>query len=353
MEKKQQKNNKSINLTPEQIKTIQISSLVFLCIFIIFLIFKGSPFNIAVLSDSQIENSPNVIKITNTDSENADAVQKEEAETQENSDTLETTELESSKEILKDTVEQINNLKNVDMVMFAGNLVNSATEENYKDFYKIANNLKHPYYITFGNKDFYGMESQNIPSLTRKLNPNYFTSKTYYSYCPKRKYCVISLDSTIKSTELKQGEINTNQLMFLEEELKNYENKVVIILIHHPVIAPYENNNLKLRNAKELEDILLKRKKPVIILSGLYHTGKITKKENLLNVSTPSIASYPMGFYYVKLKDYKNKTKVNVKYIPTRLEDINKQSKLKLKNSSLYEIKEKDKEASFILKKGK
>ena len=102
MEKKQQKNNKSINLTPEQIKTIQISSLVFLCIFIIFLIFKGSPFNIAVLSDSQIENSPNVIKITNTDSENADAVQKEEAETQENSDTLETTELESSKEILKE-----------------------------------------------------------------------------------------------------------------------------------------------------------------------------------------------------------------------------------------------------------
>ena len=49
-----------------------------------------------------------------------------------------------SKELLADAVEQINKIVGLDFVMFTGDMVDYATEENYYNFYKLLSKMKYP-----------------------------------------------------------------------------------------------------------------------------------------------------------------------------------------------------------------
>ena len=64
--------------------------------------------------------------------------------------------LGSSKELLRDAIEQINNIVGLDFVLFTGDMVDSATDENFYNFYKLLSRLKYPSLNTFGNHEFYG-----------------------------------------------------------------------------------------------------------------------------------------------------------------------------------------------------
>ena len=64
--------------------------------------------------------------------------------------------LGQSKELLTDAVEQINNIVGLDFVMFGGDMVDSATDENFYNYYKIISKLKYPSLNAFGNHEFYG-----------------------------------------------------------------------------------------------------------------------------------------------------------------------------------------------------
>ena len=62
-------------------------------------------------------------------------------------------ELGHSKELLTDAVEQINNIVGLDFVLFGGDMVDSATDENFYNFYKIISKLKYPSLNAFGNHE--------------------------------------------------------------------------------------------------------------------------------------------------------------------------------------------------------
>ena len=47
--------------------------------------------------------------------------------------------LSSSRDLLIDAVNQINNIKGLDFVMFTGDMVDTATDENFLEYYKIQN----------------------------------------------------------------------------------------------------------------------------------------------------------------------------------------------------------------------
>lgn len=218
-----------------------------------------------------------------------------------NKDKTTYSDIASSKILLEDAIEQINDIKGINFVLFSGDLINRAKENNFKNFYALCDNLKYPFLNAFGNHDFYHMDKKEVLNLTKKYNHNYSFDDTFYAYTPKKGYRIIVLDSIIKRNDTANGYLDTEQLKFLDNELSANKDNIVLIALHHPLIAPYENKNHALLNAAETNKIISKYKNPIIVLSGHYHSAKITKIDNVIHVSTPAMVTYPMAFRHVKL----------------------------------------------------
>lgn len=259
--------------------------------------------------------------------------------------------LGSSKALLADAVDQINNIKGLDFILFTGDLVDKGSYDNYLEFFNIMKKSKYPYLNAFGNHDFYGeMSKDEVLNYIRENNPNYVFPDSYYAISPKTDYRIIVLDSTIKD-DTSQGYLSQEQLAFLDNELAENQDKVVVIAMHHPAIEPFSSSEHALSNADEFNEILLKYKNPIIVLSGHYHAAKIRHYGNLVYVSTPAMVTYPMAFRHIKIVNYKDRVQFSFELIPTRLDDIkeaNRQSVISY--STLYGMP-KDRDTEFTFKK--
>ncbi len=261
--------------------------------------------------------------------------------------------LGSSKELLKDAIDQINNIKGLDFVMFTGDLVDSATEENFYEYYKLLTKLKYPSLNTFGNHDVvYGpMSKEEVLNTVRRYNPNYTFSDTYYAITPKTDYRIIVLDANPSDTTTANGYFPPEQLEFLDNELAQNQDKVVLIALHHPPVEPFASKEHSIINADEFIEILLKYKNPIVVISGHYHATKLYHWGNLVFVSTPAMVTYPMAFRHIKITNYKDRVQFNFEFIPTRLEDVKEKNRQSVISYSTLAGFEKDRNLSYTFKK--
>lgn len=260
--------------------------------------------------------------------------------------------LGSSKELLSDAVDQINDIVGLDFVLFGGDMVDSATSENFYNFYKALLPLKYPTLNAFGNHEFYGeLSKEEVLDVVKSYNPNYMFDDTYYAFSPKTDYRIIILDATIKDNKTAMGEIPQEQLDFLDRELFENQDKIVIIAMHHAPVEPFSAKEHSIKNAKEMTDILSKYNNPIVVLSGHYHATKIRKIGNLIFVSTPSMVTYPMGFRHIKITNYKDRVVYNFDFIETKLQDIKEENKQNLISQATLAGLEKDRNTQFIFHK--
>ena len=159
--------------------------------------------------------------------------------------------LSSSKDLLKDAINQINNMKGLDFVLFTGDMVDNATEENFENYYTLLKRLKYPSLNAFGNHDFYGNDKETVLDIVKKNNPNYTFNDTYYAFSPKTDYRIIILDSTIKDANTANGELSQEQLDFLDSELAQNKDKIVLIAMHHPSVEPFASSDHTIVNANQ------------------------------------------------------------------------------------------------------
>lgn len=258
--------------------------------------------------------------------------------------------LSSSRELLANAIEQINNITGLDFVMFTGDMVDSATQENFLEYYKIVSKLNYPTLNAFGNHDFYGMDKEQALDVVKKYNLNYTFDKTYYAFSPKTDYRIIVLDTNF-SNDTSNGKLSDEQLRFLDDELAQNQDKVVLIAMHHPCVEPFVSYDHSILNANEMNEILVKYKNPIVVISGHYHASKIRFIGNLVFVSTPSMVTYPMAFRHIKITNYKDRVQYNFEFIETGLKDIqeaNKQSVISY--SALYGMPN-DRNITYIFNK--
>jgi len=261
--------------------------------------------------------------------------------------------LGSSKQLLTDAVEQVNKIKGLDFVLFTGDMVDSATQENYYNFYKIISKMQYPSLNAFGNHDFASEEilKDDVLNIVREYNPNYMFEDSYYAFSPKTDYRIIVLDGVIKGQKTSNGELPQEQLEFLKEELFQNQDKVVVIVMHFAPVEPFVEKGHSLLNANEFNELLLKYKNPIVVLSGHYHASKIRRIGNIVYVSTPSMVTYPMGFRHIKITNYKDRVLYNFDFHQTRLDDVleeNRQSVISYATLAGYE---KDRTTSFTYRK--
>lgn len=261
--------------------------------------------------------------------------------------------LGASSHILEDVILQINETAGVNFVMFTGDLVNKPKKSQLLEFITKANCLNIPWYGVLGNHDVqeFKMSKTEFFDILCGHNPNFSYKGPYYSFCPKKGYKVICLDTIILDRVTTQGEIYQEELQWLDSELKSAKNDVVIICTHVPIVEPYNSESHRLTNRLEVMELFRKYKNPIIVCSGHYHGSKLIQEDNVLYIDTPSLVTYPCAYRIININNQKKKVIVDVYTKQTRLKDVLNTAKIKVMGASFLAGTPEDQNNTFEIKK--
>ena len=259
-----------------------------------------------------------------------------------------------SPRILDDVVEQINETPNLNFVMFTGDLIDRPFEKELNAALPHVEKIKYPWYFVFGNHDpcVGGFLTKEVyMDILKAHNENFNFEKPYYSFVPRKGYKVIGLDTIITSRLTSNGEITKEQLTWLDGELKNSKNDVVLIFMHVPIIEPFPSAGHRLLNADAVQAVIEKYKNPIAVFQGHYHANKITQHDNVLYVNSPSLVSYPNAFRIINIKNERKKVVFDIQQKDTRLSNIRNLAKIMVLSSTIYTGGEKDQNGVYEINK--
>ena len=262
--------------------------------------------------------------------------------------------LSKTKDLLEDAISQVNNEKEIDFVMITGDAIDRPTKSSIYGVTKILNTLNYPWYLVIGNHDTTTsgfLTKKTLIEIIRAENPNQQFDSTYYSFKPKMGFRVIVMDGAKNKGISSNGIISDEQLNWLDKLLTKSKDEVVLIFIHFPLLPPFDSPNHEILNAKDFKAIIKKYNMPIAIFSGHYHMTKITKYNNVLHVSTPSLAGYPNSFRIVEVDNRRNKVIFNFKFMETGLKDLQSKTKILTLGGAKYYGKEKDRNTTIVINK--
>lgn len=259
--------------------------------------------------------------------------------------------LQHSKELLNSLITDINKTKNVDFILFSGDIINTPTSSNLEYFAKTASKLKYPWFVAAGNHDLSVGGSLNRKKFFEIINRYNKTkhNNSYYCHNIKNKFMIIAMDGVINNRITANGYFSKAQLSFLKTTIHKNPNKKIIIFQHFPLIEPFKSKSHKTINADEYIKIINNSKNVLTVLSGHYHSSKIIKQNNIIHVSTPALVEYPNAYRIVSIKADKNKTYLDFKFKQTSLKQYINLSKNRSKSYKLKYAEPKDRNSKIII----
>lgn len=268
--------------------------------------------------------------------------------------------LSNSKDLLDSAIKDINSMKGIDFVVFTGDMVNEPTKEYYKDFLTSVAKLKQPVLFTLGNHDVSGnsdntsyLDKSTVVDIIDRSNPYQKYGKPYFAYSPNADYRVIVLDTTEGYEGRSNGYLPNEQLIFLDNEISNNADKVIVIFQHHPVIEPFKSADHKLLNADEYMAVLKKYPKvPIAVFAGHYHAAKIITKGHILYSTSPALVTYPNAYRTVKITNYDDRVVFNFSFNETRLKNVQSKSKAGLIATAVFSGMPSDRNTEVVIRKG-
>ena len=234
-----------------------------------------------------------------------------------------------SKNLLEDAIDQINNMPDIDFVIFTGDLADTTDANLHVLFAKEANSLHVPWYWTTGNHDLgqSGLTTsrKKFLKLMNKYNKYIQPESTCYSFS-KGGVLFFAMDGANDTVSSAQGLFSEECLGFLDRELTGHSDMPAIIFQHFPLVYPSKSEGHEVINQAEYFDILDKHPNVKALFSGHYHIDKIQTRNNVLHVSSPALVQYPCAFRVVTLTRTGGDLKIDVKTVETRLKDVQKMS---------------------------
>jgi 3',5'-cyclic AMP phosphodiesterase CpdA len=220
-----------------------------------------------------------------------------------------------SVQTLKDTVNAINKMSDLDFVVFSGDNIDSSTEENLKAFGEITQKLNKPYYVILGNHDAYklgGIGKNTYFKIVRQYDKYQKSTKSYFYFLPNTDFIIIMMDGATPIIPGTHGYYSEESLNWLDGILTKYSNKKAVIIQHFPLIPPYTRRDHTVLDPEKYMEILSNHDNVVAILSGHYHSEKVMKDNGIYHISTPALVEYPYRYRFVKID---NKGKLETKLL--------------------------------------
>ncbi len=174
---------------------------------------------------------------------------------------------EESFNIFRDVIDQINEMDDVDFILFGGDNINNTDPgtKGFDEFMNIMSGVKVPYFVQFGNR-----ESSPIPpgiALSKKQYAEKMKGhgldigRYWWSVSPVPGLRILGLDTSIIDHD--NGEIPQTELKWIKEEINKYPHDMIITLSHHLFLPTWGNRDMPkwkkkylLRNYQEVNAIL-------------------------------------------------------------------------------------------------
>lgn len=237
---------------------------------------------------------------------------------------------EYSQKVLKATVDDINKQPNVSFVVFTGDNINYAEEEDLRIFASIVKKLNVPYYIVIGNHDVYktnGMPKTRYLEIMRESNFKIHQRKPNYKW-RKKGFEFLIVDGAKEVIPGPAGYFKKDTLKWLDKTLNKYRKKTVVIFQHFPIEYPDgAEGRLKTHKTYKVEDykeIIDRHNNVLAIISGHLHTNGENMKNGVYHISTPSLLAMP--HYYkvidiVTMKDFSPIIYTQLREVEVKAED--------------------------------
>jgi 3',5'-cyclic AMP phosphodiesterase CpdA len=254
--------------------------------------------------------------------------------------------------LLKDAIDQLNELEDIEFVIFTGDMIDSAQKSDMMRFISYADKLKYPWYPVLGNHDVsYGgyMVKKNLIPLMKAHTRGMQNDKGYYTFYPSTQTAIIVLDGTMDFKHTVHGYLDPEQLKWFQTQLEHNKDRVVIVALHYPIIPPFSGSNHTIYEPGRTEALNMIRKYPnvALVISGHYHTTSIKKDGKQVHACAPALVEYPNAFRIINIKENGD---IVFEWKETRLKDLQQKSKNRSKWAATSYGKQQDREATINYK---
>ena len=214
---------------------------------------------------------------------------------------------EESFNIFRDIIDQINEMDDVDFILFGGDNINNTDPgtKGFDEFMKIMSSVRIPYFAQFGNR-----ESSPIPpgvalskeQYAEKMKGHGLDAGSYsWSVSPVPGLRILGLDTSIIDHD--NGEIPQTELKWMKDEIAKYPQDMIITLSHHLLLPTWGNRDIPkwkkkylLNNHQEINTILESTPQVKMCLTGHHHISKVQTVNGLHYIASPAAVQYPHAF---------------------------------------------------------
>ena len=253
---------------------------------------------------------------------------------------------EESFNIFRDVIDQVNNMPDIDFILFGGDNINNTdpAAKDFKEFMNIMSSVKVPYFAQFGNREVSPIPpgiALSKKQYAEKMKGHGLDIGNYswnVSSVPGLR--ILGLDTTIEGHD--NGQITKEELNWIKEEIAKYPNDMIITLSHHLLLPTWGNRDIPrwkkkylLKNYQEVNAILDAAPQVKACLMGHHHVSKVQTFNGLHYIASPATVQYPHAFRTLTIND--NETRLEFHQIrDQRIIELGKHNLLTSKNAEEY-----------------
>ncbi len=253
---------------------------------------------------------------------------------------------EESFDIFRDIIDQVNNMPDIDFILFGGDNINNSDPgtEGFDEFMKIVSGVRVPYFAQFGNREVSpippGIALSKEQYAGRMKGHGLDSGRYSWNVSPVSGLRILGLDTTIEGHD--NGEITKEGVNWIKEQISKYPDDKIITLSHHLLLPTWGNRNIPkwrkkylLKNYQEVNALLGSAPQVKACLTGHHHISKIQTVEGLHYIASPATVQYPHAFRTITIND--NEAKLEFHQVrDKRIVELGKSNLLTSKNAEEY-----------------
>jgi len=221
---------------------------------------------------------------------------------------------EESFNIFRDVIGQVNNMPDIDFILFGGDNINNTDPDakDFNEFMNIMSTVKVPYFAQFGNREVSPIPpgvALSKSQYAEKMKDHGLDAGRYaWSVSPVPGLRILGLDTTIEGHD--NGEISKEDLKWIKKEIDKYPNDMIVTLSHHLFLPTWGNRDIPkwkkkylLKNYQEVNAVLDAAPQVKACLMGHHHVSKIQTINGLHYIASPATVQYPHAFRTITIVD--------------------------------------------------
>ena len=215
---------------------------------------------------------------------------------------------EYSKKVLESAVNDINNQDGISFVVFTGDNIDQAKEDDLRVFFKIVNKLNVPYYVVIGNHDVYkygGLSKAKFMEIMKREKMLLYQRKPSYKFS-KNGFDFYIVDGAKEMIPGASGYFRKDTVSWIDKQLTKNSKKTSIIFQHFPLVLPPNSGSHRYKShrtykGEEYLAVLEKHDNVLAVVSGHLHTNNETMQNGIYHISTSSLLTLPHTYKIIDI----------------------------------------------------